>query len=66
MAGTILNVRLTVRSLADLLMLAARTYTAANDLTAAERLLRRAIELDAANVGAYSPLGQLLLPPAGC
>jgi tetratricopeptide (TPR) repeat protein len=42
-----------------LLILAARTYFTANDLPAAERALRRAIELDASLLPPYAMLGQL-------
>jgi tetratricopeptide (TPR) repeat protein len=42
-----------------LLMLASKTYLQLGDLPAAEPLLRRAIELDAAHLDAYSLLGQL-------
>jgi tetratricopeptide (TPR) repeat protein len=43
----------------QLLLLAARTYTTANDLTSAERVLRQAISVDASFLPAYALLGQL-------
>jgi tetratricopeptide (TPR) repeat protein len=44
---------------AQLLTLAARTYGATGDLAGAERLLRRALDLDSGNLTAYGGLGQL-------
>jgi len=44
-----------------LLILAARTYIAANDQSAAERALRQAIELDASLLSPYELLGRLYL-----
>jgi cellulose synthase operon protein C len=44
-----------------LLILAARTYLSANDLPAAERALRHAIELDASLLPPYAMLGQLYI-----
>jgi tetratricopeptide (TPR) repeat protein len=45
----------------SLLILAARTYVAANDQPAAERALRQAIELDASLLPPYEMLGQLYI-----
>jgi tetratricopeptide (TPR) repeat protein len=44
-----------------LLLLAARTYGSTGDLLNAEHLLRRAIDLDPTNLGAYTLLGQIYL-----
>lgn len=44
-----------------LLLLAARTYGSANDLGAAERVLRRAIDMDSTLLSAYSMLAQIYL-----
>ena len=46
---------------APMLLLAARTYGSANDLPAAERVLRQAIQMDATLLPAYSMLGQIYL-----
>jgi tetratricopeptide (TPR) repeat protein len=43
----------------SLLMLAARTYLASKDKKAAEQTLRRAVDVDSANLQAYMMLGQL-------
>jgi tetratricopeptide (TPR) repeat protein len=45
----------------ELLLIAARTYVADRDLDAAEGFLKRAIELDATLLPAYSMLGQLYM-----
>ena len=45
----------------DLLLLAARTYVSANDLPAAEAVLRRAIDANPTFLPAYSMLGQVYL-----
>jgi tetratricopeptide (TPR) repeat protein len=46
---------------ADALLLAARTYAAANDVKKCEQALRKTIDLDAANFQAYGMLGRLYL-----
>ena len=43
----------------QLLLLAARTYTSANDLASAEKMLRQAISANASFLPAYALLGQL-------
>ena len=45
----------------EMLLLAARTYAALNDLPATEAFLRRAIETDSTLLPAYAMLGQLYL-----
>jgi tetratricopeptide (TPR) repeat protein len=44
---------------ANLFMLAARTYTAAGDLSRAEQYLAKAVEIDPNELAAYAALGQL-------
>jgi len=46
---------------ADVLLLAGRTFAAAGDLDKSELVLRKAIEVDASNVQAYSMLGRVYL-----
>jgi tetratricopeptide (TPR) repeat protein len=45
----------------DVLLLAARTYASMNDLDAAERMLRRSIDIAPSLLPAYSMLGQVYL-----
>ena len=45
----------------SLLTLAARVYVAARDFGKAEEVLRHLIEVDSANMGGYSMLGQVYL-----
>jgi putative PEP-CTERM system TPR-repeat lipoprotein len=56
-----IDARLAGGKSAALLVLAARTYAAGADLAAAERFLRRALELDAGYLPAYGALGQLYI-----
>jgi tetratricopeptide (TPR) repeat protein len=53
------DARLSAGATPALLMLAARTYVANNDMTAAERFLRQATSLDSNYVAAYGALAQL-------
>jgi tetratricopeptide (TPR) repeat protein len=64
--GNAARARLTQRLAAgnppvELLLLAARTYFALNDLKETEALLRRAIEIEPSSLPAYSMLGQTYL-----
>jgi tetratricopeptide (TPR) repeat protein len=53
------DARLAVATTPALLVLAARTYGASGDVSAAEKYLRRAIDLDGGYLSAYGALGQL-------
>jgi putative PEP-CTERM system TPR-repeat lipoprotein len=55
------DARVASKPTATLLTLAARTYAASGDLAAAERFLRRAIDLDNTFVAAYGALGQIFI-----
>lgn len=53
------DARLARDSSSSLFVLAARTYAATGDAAAAERFLRRAIDVDSGDLAAYGALGQL-------
>ena len=58
-ARALVDARVAGAPTAPLLALAAHTYAAGGDLQGAERLLRKALELDTSYLAAYRSLGQL-------